>query len=160
VTPYALGDEDGEADFHVARETVFSSILPLSEHGRTAFAGMSDTVARERVAVRRLDGVFQEVTADVQPRRVFLKTDTEGYDVRVFKGAEGCLDRVWGCQMELALKPVFEGMGTVGEGIEMLTHAGFDVTGFFPVTPEPSMALTSVDVVARRRGASNGKDRH
>ncbi len=38
------------------------------------------------VSVRRLDDVLDELADTVQGRRVFLKIDTQGYDLNVFRG--------------------------------------------------------------------------
>jgi hypothetical protein len=53
-------------------------------------------------------------------RRVFLKTDTQGYDLKVLAGARRTLDRTIGIQIELSVVAIYEGMPSYVEAIAML----------------------------------------
>jgi len=149
VLPYALGAADGEGMIHVARESQLSSLLPVNDFGARTFPGLSDTVAREPVRVRRLDAVFGELPG-VAGGQVFLKTDTQGSDLAVLGGAAGCLERISGLQVELSLRPVYTGAPDFARSVRAIRDAGFEPTGLFPVAPSPSRPLIDVDCVARR----------
>jgi FkbM family methyltransferase len=83
ITPYqmALGEAEGEATLHVQENSEWNSLTP----------GVNRPAADARaqvVRVRRLDdmaaeGLFGSID--------LLKTDTEGYDVQVLRGATGLL---------------------------------------------------------------------
>jgi hypothetical protein len=66
----ALGAADGEIEIHVAGNSVSSSILDMLPSHERAAPG-SAYVAREKVALTRLDGVAGTFLADA--RRVLLK---------------------------------------------------------------------------------------
>jgi hypothetical protein len=46
------------------------------------------------VEVRKLDEVFPSLMANTAAAKVLLKMDTQGYDLNVFHGAEGCLNEI------------------------------------------------------------------
>ena len=54
--------------------------------------------------MRRLDSL----AAEVPHQRIFLKVDTQGYDMRVIAGAGSFLDRVRVLQVELSVTPLYE----------------------------------------------------
>jgi len=103
----------------------------------------------EDVDVRRLDGLLDSIVP--AERRVFLKTDTQGYDMHVVRGAKGCLDRVLGMQIELPVREVYEGAGNYLESLAELTEMGFDPTAFFPVQRDRTLRVINIDAVMIRR---------
>jgi len=95
----ALGAANGTLALNVAGESNFTSFLEPTATDR--FAG--STIDRvEPVEVRRLDEV-------AGGERIFLKTDTQGWDLEVIEGARGLLDRVVGLQVELSVQPLYDG---------------------------------------------------
>ena len=84
--------------------------------------------------VRRLDGLLPELLEGLDEGRVFLKMDTQGYDLEVFAGAEGVLDRVVALQSELACVPIYDGMTRLPEQWATYEAAGFESAGVFPVS--------------------------
>ena len=46
----------------------------------------------------------------VKPRWVFLKMDTQGWDIEVVRGASGILDKLVGIQSELSAQLCYENM--------------------------------------------------
>lgn len=117
-----LGAEDREVLAHVPTDTRFSSIrqpLPALH----AFDDDSRPVRTERIDVRRLDGVFDQL---VQPHeRVFLKVDTQGYELEVLDGADGVLDRLVGLRLEMSLAPLYEGEPLANEVLQRVAALGF-----------------------------------
>ncbi len=45
-----------------------------------------------------------------EERRIFLKIDTQGYDLKVFEGVKRSLDKIFGLLSELSLISLYEGM--------------------------------------------------
>ena len=95
----ALGAANGTLALNVAGESNFTSFLEPIATDR--FAG-SATERVEQVEVRRLDEV-------ASGERIFLTTDTQGWDLEVVEGARGLLDRVVGLQVELSVQPLYDG---------------------------------------------------
>jgi FkbM family methyltransferase len=129
----ALGSADESRFIHVYDASELSSLLPTSEYGRAAIKRKADDVVRQEVSVRRLDGLWPRVAGDLPEPRVFLKMDTQGYDLEVFDGARGCIEVVRGLQSELSVLPLYEGMPDFATSLERYRSCGFEVSGFFPV---------------------------
>jgi FkbM family methyltransferase len=83
-----LGSSEEELDFNIFEHSQISSFLPGSERLH------SKLVRTARVPVRRLDAFLPAVLPDWSKRRLFLKCDTQGFDLEVVKGAEGALTRI------------------------------------------------------------------
>lgn len=135
VQPFALGEEDTETEINVAKGPL-SSLLPSSEFGKDWNAKLRETHP-ETISVRRLDGVFDEAVADLEDPRVFLKLDTQGFDVQAFRGAGGRAKDVLGLQSELSCVPIYQGMPRFTEQIAEYEAAGFELAGLYPLTLHP-----------------------
>jgi hypothetical protein len=62
------------------------------------------------------------------------------------------LDRVVSIQIELSLKPIYEGQPRWLETIEELEGLGYEVTGMFPVSRDADgLAVVEFDCTLRRR---------
>jgi FkbM family methyltransferase len=146
----ALGSQEGSAPFHVSRGTDMSSFLTANEYAVGAYPQIAEA-ATVSVPVCRLDALFDGLVPDMTGRRVFLKCDTQGYDLEVLRGASGCLPALVGLQVELSLKPLYEGMPDLHEVLAALHAAGFEPVAMVPVGTDPSGALVEVDCVAQRR---------
>jgi FkbM family methyltransferase len=148
----ALGDRDGVLPINVAHVTQFSSFLAPNRYSLERFGGFSEVVRAEAVEMRRLEGIFDACTSVVGDARVFLKLDTQGYDLRILEGARPCLSRILALQSELSLKPIYEGMTGYTEAMSSLNRMGFDVTGVFPVLRDDRMRIVELDTVMVRSG--------
>lgn len=131
---YALGDTNDLLTLHLARSGNLSSSLPFNAYGSGRFPSASCEFARETVRIRRLAEVLDEITIGLPSERIFLKMDTQGFDLRVVEGALPILDRIAGIQTEVAAKPIYEGSPSFTEHITFLTRLGYELAGFFPVT--------------------------
>ncbi len=149
----ALGSNSETRSINVAGNAVLSSFLPHSRYALDELGPMTDTVEREQVAVRRLDELIDECLDGISEPRVFLKIDTQGWDLEVLKGAADTLPAVLAVQTELSLKPIYEGMPGYLETIGHLQGLGFELTGTYPVVRDRSMRMMEVDCVLVRAAA-------
>jgi len=130
----AVGDHDGVVTINIAGNSTSSSILDmLDSHQRAAPYALY--VGSEEVPVRRLDSV-QHPFLD-ESTRPFLKIDTQGYESRVLEGAEGLLKRVKGVQVELSLRPLYDGQVLWRDIIDSLERCGFEVWSLVPGFLDP-----------------------
>jgi len=114
-----LGSSDGELDFNVFEFSPISSFLPGSDFVH------SKIVRTAKVPVRRLDAFLPEILPDWSKRRLFLKCDTQGFDLEVVKGAEGALSAVYGLQSEIAVQSLYRGMPRYLEALSLYESLGF-----------------------------------
>ncbi|WP_224994452.1 FkbM family methyltransferase [Cesiribacter sp. SM1] len=134
----AIGNFEGEIQIHVAADSVFSSILPITrEHVQTK--PQSRTIATETVPIARLDRAVKDyLPADAKD--ILLKIDTQGYEKEVLEGAPELLSRVKGLKLEIPLHTIYDNTKlTFYDTLEMLRKQGFSpysigVEGVDPAT--------------------------
>ena len=118
----ALGEKEYVAEINVSKNRASSSLRKIKSLHVEA-EETSQTVSFERVIVQRLDAVsLKEIDA---ARRIFLKIDTQGYELQVIKGCEGLLERVVGIQLELSLTELYEGQETYKTLMDEMEGLGF-----------------------------------
>jgi FkbM family methyltransferase len=147
----ALGRTEVAQTIHLYQGTVFNSFLLSNQYANERFGEMTHEVGSETVSVRRLDAIFPDCVRGVEQPRVFLKMDTQGWDLEVLEGATGCLDQIVAIQTELAVKPTYQGMPTLPEALVRLNGLGFELTGMFPVARDlDNLRVVEFDCVLRR----------
>ena len=157
VMRYALGEADDEAEMSVTpgRGTT-SSLLPASDFGKAWSPSLAGT-HRQNVLVRRADGLFDEVVEGLDSPRVYLKLDTQGYDLQAFRGAGNRMADIVGMQSEVSSVPIYDGMPRLVEQIPVYEAAGFEITGMFPVAIDrKSLRVIEFDTVMIRVEALEG----
>ena len=153
----ALGSRETSMPMIVAKDTRFSSILRRNEFSAQRFEGMSEETESRNVAVRRLDQMLSEAVTDAPRRRIFLKMDTQGFDLEVFRGSANCLGSVAALQSELSLIPIYEGMPHWTDALAEYERAGFNVVGMFPFTRDDGHVIEYDSLLSRRRGSLDGR---
>lgn len=155
VHQLALGEQDGDAEIRVMVERTLSSLLPPNEEklramGYEKYLRETELARTERIAVRRLDAIFDEVVP-AGASRVFLKTDTQGYDMSVVRGATRCLHRLPALQVELPVREVYRGATDYLRSLAELDSLGYELTGLFPVQRDATLRVVNLDAVMVRR---------
>jgi FkbM family methyltransferase len=152
----ALGSEDGSAEINVSELRVFSSFLERSRYSAEEIGEAAAVVRTETVPVHRLDGVAERAFGGVAEPRVYLKMDTQGWDLEVLAGASGCFDAIVAFQSEVAVQPLYEGMPGLHDSLARFEELGFGISGLFPVTLDANLEVVEFDCVAVRHGAARG----
>lgn len=157
VMRVALGSADNEAEMMVAGgEGKMSSLCTPSEFGKSWSRNLS-TEQKESVAVRRLDGLYDDLVAGLDDPRVYLKLDTQGYDLEAFAGAGDRTEDVVGMQSEVACVPIYDNMPRLPQQLKVYEAAGFELTGMYPVTIDrTSLRVIEFDAVMIRADARRG----
>lgn len=146
----ALGRKSGRLRLNITQNTQFSSFRePLA----ATLAEMPHAAVESRndVEVLRLDDVFD----DLLPRPdslVFLKLDTQGWDLEVLAGSTASLGRVVGLQSEISVRAIYEGMPSYLEALAAMQDLGYELTGLFPVARDSRLRLVEMDCVMIRTG--------
>lgn len=160
IMDYALGDSDRSQCINVMKSDDFSSFLMpasvLADHYRSKCA----IDHQETVTVRRLDSVMDEVLAGRRHARIYLKMDTQGFDLNVVKGASGVLHEVLALQTEVAVQRLYQSMPDLFEAIQTLNSRGFDISGLFPVVHDARMRVVEFDCVMVNGSLPTGPRRH
>jgi FkbM family methyltransferase len=123
----ALGDRAGRARLHVSANRQSSSLLPMLDRHERA-APESAVIRSEEVEVARLD----DLGAVRAGEHAYLKLDVQGAELDVLRGAARTLESVRVVEAELSAVELYEGQALLGQVVEYLRAAGFDLIGLEP----------------------------
>lgn len=142
----ALGSQEGELSLNLTTRNDFASFLAPDTTETRQFERFNTVVGQQTVPVRRLDGM----QLPLQGERVFLKMDTQGFDLEVLRGSAELLPQVAGLQLELAIQKIYKGLSDYIDVLAELKSLGFRPAGFFPVSKTPDQAVVEFDCVMVR----------
>jgi FkbM family methyltransferase len=154
----ALGSKPASMTINVTAQTTLSSFLPFNSAGRSMFGEKTEIKGTETVEVDTLDHVLSDLAYD-EVDGIFLKMDTQGYDLEVLEGSADTLPRIKVLQSEVSVQPIYDGMVHWTDAIATYEELGFEVTGLFPVHRE-EMRVVEFDCVMARPGVIVGAERH
>ena len=138
----AMGDESGMLSLNISASPSVSSFLRITDDYVATYAA-AKIQRTEQVPVTTID----EVARDLPYQRLFLKSDTQGYDLRVLKGAAQTIkSRVVGIQIEMSVVAIYEGMPDYLEALTTMRDIGFIPTGMYPVASDPIYEFDGVFV--------------
>jgi hypothetical protein len=120
-----LGDCEGQLEISIKAKDVYSSFKPNSDFTNERFGGAKEA-GREVVQVKRLDAFIAENPSAITPK-TYLKIDTQGYEQEVVEGAGSELARFLAVQMELALRPLYEGQLPFVDMVKWMQDRGFEI---------------------------------
>ena len=148
---WALGRDCGDARLHVCPSHDFSSLLPPNAYCARRFGRQAATQRIVPARMRRMDRALQAMGVASAGRRVFLKMDTQGYDLEVFAGIGDCLEDVVAIQSELSLISLYEGMPHWLHSLAVYEAAGFGVVDLYPITRDTDRVI-EYDCLLVRKG--------
>ncbi len=152
----AVGAANQILDMNIMEHSEFNSLLPFNSYGNRQFAKEAGIPRTERVSVVQLDSMMDEIVAGIEDPRVYLKMDTQGYDLQVLDGASGILPLVLGLQSEIALRPIYAEMPDYLTSLAKLNALGFAVTSIVPVTRDEKMRVIEFDCLMVRDSKNCG----
>lgn len=132
---FALGSRQEELTIHVPSSSDFSSFLEVSDKAREIWSEDFSRVTSQKVQVKTLDQVFPDILSHADSRQnIFLKMDTQGFDLEVFKGSAQSLNRISALQSEVSVFPIYDHMPDYMEALKIYREKGFEITGLYPVS--------------------------
>ena len=139
----AIGRDEGSIEINIAGNSASSSVLPMLDTHVAAAPG-SNYVGKETVRLARLDNVAAPF---IRPDdRIYLKVDTQGYEMAVLDGSMGLLNKVLVVQLELSLVPLYAGQPLWVEMSNKLQSLGFELYSIVHGFTDPSSGrLLQVD---------------
>lgn len=151
----ALGERAERRAINVYRSGNLTSFFPASDYGRTMWPDQFEISHEETVDVVRLDEFYRDLVGGELPgldgAACMLKMDTQGYDVSVFAGASGILDRIAAMQSEISVIGIYDGMPDGLDTLRLFRDKSYYVSGMFPVTRDESLAAIELDCLLVRR---------
>jgi FkbM family methyltransferase len=105
VEKCGLGAKDFSQDIFISRHSESSSLLKiLPKH--INLKPLSKIVSTEKINIKTLDSFYDDV--EKLDKNIFLKIDTQGYELEVLKGAEKTLKLVKALVVEVSLAKLYE----------------------------------------------------
>lgn len=145
----ALGATEGRVTLNVQPgATDMASILPAAERMARDFPRVA-AARPEEVPLTTLDSLAAQGL--LPGERVLFKTDTQGYDLEVLRGAAGVLARSVAVVIELSVLPLYEGQPGYLDMLGHLEGAGFTLWGLSPVSRTQEGMLIEFDALMIRR---------
>lgn len=148
VLNVALGSVDEQREFNVIGPpgvTVLSSFL---EPIRDIMPKEVDSIP---VQMRRLDTMLPEIEALTGPSAtMFLKMDTQGFDLEVCRGCGDAIGRMAGLQSEISVKPLYENQPHFTGALAEYESLGFALMNLSLVSRTPLGAILEYDCVMAR----------
>jgi FkbM family methyltransferase len=147
-----LSDCDQERGINVYSSSDFNSLHKLEDEVKKNYRVAGEAPRKEVIRLRRLDSAIFECVPNLNEARIFMKMDTQGHDLTVFRGAAGVMDCIVALQSEMAGIPIYEGIPGMEAVMPVYFSNGF-VPSFFGAvnTFSSTLATPEWDVVFIRK---------
>jgi FkbM family methyltransferase len=145
VCNYALGSREERMDINVMKAHTFSSFLAPDNSVVEEFKDRNVVDYKETVDINTLDRVMNSLRKSHSMKNIFLKIDTQGYDMEVIKGAQQTLSEVLALQTEISIRPLYVGMPGYLESLKNLNKMGFDIIGVYTVSRDALLRVIEFD---------------
>jgi len=124
LLPYALGDREEDRTLYLTRMPACSSVLEPTAKGvqHLPVRKVFDTIRTVPCSLIRMDTL---VARGEMAQPDFIKTDVQGFDYEVLKGAEGVMENVAAVSAETQFVEIYKGQKLFGDIREMMYELGF-----------------------------------
>jgi FkbM family methyltransferase len=138
VFPYALGATEGSLSFNIYEDSKLSSFLHGNDKSSERFKDKFNAAKSIEVPVKTLDSFIESQPIFSGAKSLFLKLDTQGFDLEVFKGVKKHKGLIKYIQSELSVIPLYTNMPHYTKSIEFFEAEGYRIISLIPVTREKS----------------------
>lgn len=139
----AIGDVREQKKISISSASNLSSFLNLNDFGKDAF---NERMTKEEIVeVDTIDNFLNSHIKNINQKRIFLKMDTQGYDLNVFKGALKNIKHIICMLSELAIIPCYSEMPHYLDVLREYEKYGFIVSGMYPIGICEDMSLVEMD---------------
>ena len=143
----ALGNSESDLSINVMHDSKFSSFLHSNQFGVDMFGRRAELDRTETTKVRRLTDMLDDCVNEIQRPRVFLKTDTQGYDLEVIEGVRDRISDISAIQMEVPVQNIYDEAVGYLDMLHRLNDLGYELTGLFPVSRDHELRVIELDCV-------------
>jgi FkbM family methyltransferase len=128
----ALGATPGRLTLNVMAVDQFSSFLNPNHDEIRLFREANKVCDQIEVEVKTLDTIIPTIRERYSAKNIYLKLDTQGFDLEVIKGTEQNLSEVRALQFEASVRKIYDGAPRYDEVIRYCEQRGFLMSGIFP----------------------------
>ncbi|MDB6138080.1 MAG: hypothetical protein JWO94_1152 [Verrucomicrobiaceae bacterium] len=148
----ALGAESGEAEFNVAADDVFSSFLAPDAGQPEKYAHSNRISEKVKVKVSTVAEMLPDILKTCGGGPVYLKMDTQGFDLQVFTGAVPALSHVVALQSELAFHTIYANAPDWKAMLGAIEKQGFLPSFLLPISFDQDFSILEADGIFVRAG--------
>lgn len=130
VRNVGVAAERGELTFTIFADSQFNSANARAAGLGGLYADRMQISEQASIPVVRLDEEQEHIGS---ARNILLKSDTQGLDLEVFKGAEGLLSRVRAAHVELPFFSIYESAPTASTIVPFLADYGLSLAWIVPI---------------------------
>ena len=133
VRPVALSSVAGQAELRLHKGSELDSLLHALPGVVDQIPIMEET-GTATITLSTLEDEFAQIIAGIEEPRVLLKSDTQGHDAEVLRGAgaKGLDEAVVAVLVELAAQPIYSGQPAITTVMDLLLTDGFTPVAFEP----------------------------
>jgi FkbM family methyltransferase len=142
----AVSDSCGKETINITESSLLSSFLNPNNFGKEKFKEMKVS-QKETVNKITIDSFMETQIDGLDRRKIFLKMDTQGYDLKVFQGALNTISYTVCLLSELSLIPLYTGMPNYIDTLREYEKQGFAVTGLYPIVRMNNQAIIEIDAM-------------
>lgn len=144
-----VGSHRHSIKLHLSRDSVSSSVLPVSE-GIADLNSGSEQLEAIDIEVAPLD----ELAGSALPQPFGLKIDTQGFELEVLRGAGAVLAQTEVAVIEITFAHLYENGARCGEVMQFMERAGFVCIGMVEAFANvPEEEVLQVDAALLRKQA-------
>ncbi len=141
----ALGDKAGIKNINVSQNSQYSSFHSASAISQDYLGSAIQHKNTESVSITTLDKFFRENSSLFKAKNIFLKMDTQGFDLAVITGAINSIQHITGILSEIAFSPLYNEAPDHIDAFKQYQALGFNVTGIYP-THQDKTTLNLLEV--------------
>jgi FkbM family methyltransferase len=152
IEQVVVSDTDGERSFNVMQDRECSSLsAPVGSDTSTYSeqTKVQSTIVVESTTLKRLTDKWSKHYPDAHC--VYLKLDTQGYDLLILRAAKDELKRFVAFQSELSVKRLYQSSKLLEDALTEYKSFGFDVSALVPNNAGHFPDLIEIDCVMIRR---------
>jgi FkbM family methyltransferase len=143
-----LGATESEQYINISGNAGLSSSLLTMGKVHTDNFPESETISTQKVSLSTLDNQLEVL--DIDPEKILLKLDVQGYESEVLKGATKSLSKIPLCYLEVSIVPLYEGEITLLPILNLLSESGHEVIDIFRGLKAKNGQLLQLDILTRQ----------
>ena len=118
-----IGDHNKVEAINISGNSYSSSFLAMLDNHKKAEPN-SKYLGQEEVKIHTLDSIFKNFNSGY--KRIFLKIDTQGYEMNVLKGVEKNIHKIYAVQLELSILPLYDNSHLYQDFFDYFIKRGFE----------------------------------
>ncbi len=141
----AVGNKNGTIQVNISANSMSSSVLPMDKT-HTDASPESIYVGIEECPIATLDHFFSEFKGTFGSN-IFLKIDTQGYEMQVLEGADKILEQAKLVELEMSFTDLYKGQALYQDLIKFMESKGFQLWSLFPIFTDENARLLQADAL-------------